>query len=74
MVKYKMIDNGTRILHWSDAGMRILQIETGAIYDDAADAVPSQYTYAETDIPVEPDDTDLSAEDALSIILGGEGV
>lgn len=46
---------------YSDAGMYILQNETGAKYIEAIDVVPLRYTYSETDEPipeepVEPED------------------
>ena len=34
---------------YSDAGFRILQNETGVVYDEAVDVVPCKYTYSETD-------------------------
>lgn len=38
---------------YSDKGMRIRQIETGIIYDEAVDISESLYTYEETDIHIE---------------------
>ena len=38
---------------YSDANMKIRQEETGNIYDEAWDLTSSQYTYTETDIPIE---------------------
>lgn len=55
------------VRHYSDTGMKIRQEETGAVYDDAVDAIPCRYIYTETDIPV---DDDTSAEEILNIILG----
>ena len=43
-----------RIRHYSDQQLKIRQIETGRIYDDAVDRYPCQWTYEETDIPIEP--------------------
>lgn len=40
---------------YSDAGMYILQNETGAKYTEAIDVVPLRYTYSETDEPI-PDE------------------
>lgn len=34
---------------YSDEGFRILQNETGAVYDEAVDVYPSKYTYSETE-------------------------
>lgn len=55
MIISELIENENRIRHYSDAGFRILQNETGIIYDDAVDVMPCKYTYSETDelIPVE---------------------
>ena len=38
---------------YSNKGMKIKQIETGVIYNEAIDATPCRYTYEETDIPRE---------------------
>ena len=54
---------------YSDAGMMIRQDETGALYDEAIDPASTGRNYTETDIPIDPDDT---AEEILSILLGGE--
>ena len=37
------------IRHYSDKGVKIKQVETGLIYDEAIDLIPCQYTYEETD-------------------------
>lgn len=55
---------------YSDAGMKILQNETGIVYDDAMDVPAMKYTYTETTTPIE--DRDITAEEALNILLGGE--
>lgn len=49
MIISEIIENGNRIHHYSDAGFRILQNETGVVYDDAVDVMPCKYTYSETD-------------------------
>ena len=69
MIKEEMLTPQI-VRHYSDAGMKIRQVETGNIYDDAADIIPCRYTYEETDEPIE--DAEPTAEEALSIILGGE--
>lgn len=38
---------------YSDADMKIEQDQTGVIYDDAWDTQDAEYTYTETDIPLE---------------------
>lgn len=42
------------IRHYSDQRLKIRQVETGRIYDDAVDRYPCKWTYEETDIPIEP--------------------
>lgn len=69
MIKEEMLTPQI-VRHYSDIGMKIRQVETGNIYDDAADIIPCRYTYEETDEPIE--DAEPTAEEALSIILGGE--
>lgn len=48
MVREELVENGGRIRHYSDANMKIEQIETGILYDDAVDVLPCAYTYVET--------------------------
>ena len=52
MVKSELIENENRIHHYSDSGFKILQNETGFVYDDAVDVLPCKYTYTETDQPI----------------------
>ena len=56
MLHSELIENGERIHHWSDAGLKIRQVETGIVYDDAVDVMPCRYSYEETDEPIEEDD------------------
>lgn len=51
MIVTEMI--GDHIRHYSDRGVKIRQVETGIIYEDAVDIVPCPYTYEETDDPIE---------------------
>lgn len=69
-IKTELVDNGGRIRHYSDKGYRILQVETGIVYDEAVDVLPCRYTYTETDEAIPEDE--ISAEEALAIIVGGE--
>ncbi len=64
MIISELIENENRIRHYSDAGFRILQNETGIVYDDAVDVMPCKYTYSETDemIPVEEPIEELNFE------------
>ena len=52
MIKTELLKDGTLIWHYSDSGMRLLQVETGIEYDEAVDVIPCQYTYEETENPV----------------------
>jgi len=48
--------NGVHMMRtYSDAGVFIIQKETGIIYQEAYDSIPVTYTYEETEIPVEKD-------------------
>lgn len=60
---------GNRELRYSDRNVKIRQVETGNVYDDAADVIPCRYTYEETDEPIEQ--IPLEAQDALDVIFGG---
>lgn len=44
------------VLHYSDERMMILQEQTGVKYENAVDVFPCQYTYVETDEPIEHDE------------------
>lgn len=68
MIQTEMI--GERILHYSDRNMKIRQIETGKLYEDAIDVMPCKYTYEETDIPIPIEDEEIDDSEALNIILG----
>lgn len=52
----ELMNNGTLVKHYSDKGMLILQVETGAKYGEAIDVVPCRYTYEETDELCDPPD------------------
>ena len=41
------------VFHYSDKGMKILQLETGVIYDDARDVYPCRFSYMETEEPID---------------------
>ena len=45
-----------RIRHYSDRNMKIRQVETGKLYEDAVDVIPCNFTYEETDEPIEVED------------------
>jgi hypothetical protein len=42
---------------YSNEGFKILQNETGIEYDEAIDVENAPYTYSETDIPIEEEET-----------------
>jgi len=62
------------VLHYSDQGVKIRQIETGFLFDEAGDDIPCAYTYEETDIPVDPipleEEEEITEKEALGIIMG----
>ncbi len=59
MIQIEYLNNGTLVRHCSDAGVLLLQIETGVKYAEAIDAIPCVYTYVETDEPVEQEPTEM---------------
>lgn len=75
MIKTELLNEGTLIKHYSDAGFMLLQNETGAKYSDPIDIVPCQYTYSETNELIdEPEFVSDIEEKALAydIIVGEE--
>jgi hypothetical protein len=54
---------------YSDEGKMIIQNETGIEYAEAIDVENAPYTYSESTNNVETEE--LSAEEALDIIVGG---
>lgn len=72
-IQFEYVENGERIRHYSDRNVKIRQIETGVIYDDAVDVLPCRYTYEETNEPIETDQSEENPDtQALNIILGEE--
>ena len=65
MIITEMVDE--RVHSYSDQGMKLRQVETGILYDDAVD-VAGLYTYEETDEPIESEE--ISDSEALDILLG----
>lgn len=72
MILTEYVENNTRIRHYSDQGMKIRQVETDAVYDDAVDYLPCKYTYVETDEPIEDfaEITDADKAEAYDILMG----
>ena len=59
------------VIHYSDQGMLIRQIETGYLFEEAGDFIPCPYTYEETDIPIpEDEEEEIDWETAMRIIMG----
>jgi len=48
---------------YSDKGMKIRQLETDILYDEAIDVEPLRYTYEETEIPIEEEEVEENAEE-----------
>ena len=67
MVKSETISD-KYVKHISDAGLKIRQVETGRIFNEAVDRIPCQFTYEETDIK---SDIDPNYKAMLDIITGG---
>ena len=55
---------------YSDEGKYIIQNETGLTYTEAIDVEGVPYTYSESIDDIETE-AELSAEEALNIIIGG---
>lgn len=68
IVTEKLTINGKAFVKtYSDEGRDIIQNETGNVYSEAIDVENAPYTYTESD-----EDVELTAEEALELILGGE--
>lgn len=61
---------GTAERRYSDLGVKLKQLETDTLWNDAINAIPCRFTYTETDIPCDP--VESSAEELLNIIVGEE--
>lgn len=66
--EYKTREDGVKLFRtYSDEGMDIIQEQTGIVFSEAIDVGGAPFTYKETGEPKE-----LTAEEALAIILGGD--
>ena len=63
MIVKELLLTENRIYQYSDANVKIRQIETGVVCDSALDIYPCPYTYEETDIPIETDGGDTGKSD-----------
>ena len=59
---------------YSDKAVKIKQMETGRVYNEAIDVESASYTYTETDTPIETEPLDETEEKARAydIIVGGD--
>ena len=64
MIQIEYLNDGTLIKHYSDAGMMLLQNETGMLYSDPIDVVPCAYTYTETDEPIDSEEEVVDEDEA----------
>lgn len=71
MIKTELLNDGTLIKHYSDAGFMLLQVETGIKYADPVDVVPCMYTYEETNEVIDGDEeiTDDYFMDMIAEVL-----
>lgn len=65
---------GDLITHYSDAGKKLLQLETGIVYDEATDLIPCRYTYEETEEDIEQDEQQTELQEVLDILLGEDSI
>ena len=71
--EYKIRSDGVKLFRtYSDENRKIVQNETGIVYAEAIDVENAPYTYCESDEVIEAGE--MTAEEALSIILGGDAV
>lgn len=59
MILTELLGNNC-IRHYSDSNFKIIQNETGIVFDDVVDLVPCRYTYDETDELIETDGEEMS--------------
>lgn len=69
MIITETIGNAER--RYSDQNVKLRQIETNTLWNDAVNTIPCQFTYEETEIPIDP--VELEPEDAMNILLGRDG-
>lgn len=59
--------NEQLVRHYSDKGMKLKQVETGIVYDEAIDIIPCKFTYEETSEAVKQEEL-ADAINALHIL------
>ena len=70
MIKIEILDD-KRIHTYSSEGYKILQVDTGVIYEDAVDVIAHEYT--ETDEPIDVSSEEATTENHMNA-LGKIGV
>jgi len=68
MIIVETLGNAER--RYSDQGVKLRQVETDTLWNDAVNAIPCRFTYEETDIPCDPEES--TPEELLDILVGGE--
>ena len=67
---YMTRDDGVKLYRtYSDEGFRIIQTDTGVVYDEVVDVEGTSHAYYESTEPIQDELTD---SEALQILLGGE--
>ena len=71
---YRTREDGVNLIsRFSTEGKRLYQNETGVVYDSPLiDVENAPYTYTEVEDEELVEDRELTAEEALAVILGGE--
>ena len=64
MIKEEVLTE-TLIRHYSDQSMKILQVETGILYDEAVDVAPCEFTYEESTEPIDENSADAGGVDTF---------
>ena len=72
MIKEVLVEDGTRVKHYSDRNMMIRLIETGILYEEAVDYTPCKYTYEETNEPIVHPDEVIDDSEAMRLLFGGD--
>lgn len=80
---YTTFEDGTRLFRtYSDVRKKLIQVDTGIVYDEAIDIENTPHTYIESDEYIDDEVTEeelapgedgdlLNAQEAMNIIFGG---
>lgn len=80
---YTTFEDGTRLFRtYSDIRKKLIQVDTGIVYDEAIDIENTPHTYIESDEYIDDEVTEeepapgedgdlLNAQEAMNIIFGG---